>query len=70
MTSNNRQRWARVPPHLASRRPGLPAEWVPVLDRNEDAMEPVARPGYVWVDVRGRPLHVWEEHLEFRDFEV
>jgi hypothetical protein len=29
---------------------------VPVLERNDQAMEPTAQPGYVWLDVRGHPL--------------
>ena len=44
-----------------------PAERVgPVLERNEEAMEPEPRPGYVWVEVHGRRLHIWADHLEFR----
>jgi hypothetical protein len=66
-SSTNRQRWARVPPGVAWRRPGLPTEWVPVVDRNDEAMYPDAKPGYVWLEVRGRRLYVWAEHLEFRD---
>jgi hypothetical protein len=30
-------------------------------------MYPDAKPGYVWLDVRGRLLHVWADHLEFRE---
>jgi hypothetical protein len=30
-------------------------------------MYPDAKPGYVWLDVRGRRLHVWAEHLEFKE---
>jgi hypothetical protein len=30
-------------------------------------MYPDAKPGYVWLEVRGRRLYVWAEHLEFRD---
>jgi hypothetical protein len=59
--------WARVPPHLAWRRPGLPTVWVPVIDRNDEAMYPDAKPGYVWLQVGDRRLHVWVEHLEFRN---
>jgi hypothetical protein len=44
----------------------LPTEWCRVVDRNDEAMYPDAKPGYVWLDVRGRLLHVWGEHLEFR----
>ncbi len=67
MTSTDPQRFARVPAHLAWQHPGLPREWVPVLGRNEDAMNPDPLPGYVWLDARPRRLHVWAEHLEFRN---
>ena len=48
------QRWARVPPHLAWKRPGLPTEWTRVLERNEEAMNPEPLPGYLWLDTPGR----------------
>ncbi len=67
MTSPDRQRWTRVPPALAWKRPGLLTEWVPVLERNPEAMDPEPLPGYVWLDVPGRPLHVAESKLEVRD---
>ena len=67
MPSTDRQRWARVPPHLAWKRPGLPTEWTPVLERNPEAMKPEPLKDYVWLDTPGRPLHVWASHLEFRD---
>jgi hypothetical protein len=38
------QRWARVPPRLAWKRPGLPTEWTRVLERNEEAMRPEPLP--------------------------
>jgi hypothetical protein len=65
MTSST-QRWARVPPALAWKHPGLPRDWVPVLERNEEAMRPEPLPGYVWLDTRGKRIHVWAAHLEFR----
>ena len=67
MASTDRQRWARVPPHLAWKRPGLPREWTRVLERNEEAMRPEPLPGYVWLDTRGRRTHVWAAHLELRN---
>jgi hypothetical protein len=67
MTSTDRQRWARVPPELAWKRPGLPAAWTRVLERNPDAIKPEPLSGYVWLDVSGRPLHVPVAHLEFRE---
>jgi hypothetical protein len=57
---------ARCRPGLAWKRTGLPTEWVPVLERNEEAMELEPRPGYVWVAVHGRQLHIWADHREFR----
>jgi hypothetical protein len=66
MPSTQRQRWTGVPPGVAWKRPGLPSEWVHVLERHPDAVE--ALPGYCWLDVRGRPLHVGEHELEFRNF--
>jgi hypothetical protein len=67
MSSPDRQLWAWVPPQEAWRQPGLPREWVPVLHRNEDAMTPEPLPGYVRLDSKPRRVHVWAEHLEFRD---
>jgi hypothetical protein len=67
MVSTDRQRWARVPPHLAWKHPGLPTTWTRVLDRNPDAMNPDPLPGYVWLDTQGKRRHVWAAHLEFRD---
>jgi hypothetical protein len=70
MQSTNPKRWARVPPGLAWKRPGLPTEWVPVLERNPDAMNPDPQPGYVWLAVPGRVLYAPEHVLEFRDGDV
>jgi hypothetical protein len=67
MASTVRQRWARVPPQLAWKHPGLPRGWVLVLDRNEDAMTPEPLPGYVWLDLPGKVLHAPEHELEFTD---
>ena len=36
----DRPRWARVPPALAWRHPGLPTTWTRVLERNPEAMKP------------------------------
>jgi hypothetical protein len=57
-------RWARVPPGLAWKRPGLPKDWVRVLERHPGGV--VAQPGYVWLDVPGKVRHVWAAHLEVR----
>jgi hypothetical protein len=67
MASTDRQRWARVPPALAWKRPGLPAHWVRVLECNPDAMSPEPHPGYVWLETPGKVLHAPEQALEFTD---
>jgi hypothetical protein len=67
MVSTDRQRWARVPPHLAWKHPGLPTTWTRVLERNPEAMNPVPLAGYVWLATPGKRRHVWAAHLEFRD---
>lgn len=64
---NDRQRWTRVPPALAWKHPGLSADWVPVLERNPEALAPEPLPGCVGLDAKPRRLHVWSEQLEFRD---
>jgi hypothetical protein len=65
MGSTEHQRWARVPPALAWKRFGLPAEWVRVLDHHPEGVE--ALPGYVWLDMPGKVRHVAEHELEFRE---
>ena len=67
MASTDRQRWARVSPHLAWKHPGLPTKWTRVLDRNPDAMEPGPLPGYVWLATPGKVLHADQRHVEFPD---
>jgi hypothetical protein len=67
MSSTDRQRWARVAPHLAWKRPGLPTEWTPVLERNPDALNPDPLPDHVWLDTPGKVLHVEASRLEFRE---
>jgi hypothetical protein len=58
-------RWARVPPHLAWKRPGLPADWVRVLERHPEGVKTLR--GYLWLDMPGKPRHVPERELEFRE---
>lgn len=67
MAATDGQRWARVPPALAWKHPGLPREWTRVLERNPEAMQPEPLPGYVWLDSKPRRLHVWAEQLEFKE---
>jgi hypothetical protein len=64
--STEPQRWARVPPALAWKRPGLPTRWVRVVQGDRDGKPPLA--GYVFVDMGGgKIMRVWERHLEFRE---
>jgi hypothetical protein len=46
---------------------GLLADWVPVLGRNLDAMNPDPQPGYVWLNAPQKVLHVEERVLEFTE---
>jgi hypothetical protein len=46
--------------------PGLPTEWTRVLERNPEAMNPEPLPGYVWLDVPGKVLHVRIADLEIQ----
>jgi hypothetical protein len=50
MPSTDRECRARVPSHLACKHPGLPRDWVLVLERNEETMRPEPLPGYVWLE--------------------
>jgi hypothetical protein len=43
-----------------------PGGWYALLDQNPEAVEPGARPGYIWIEVDGRPRHVWSAHFEIR----
>ena len=61
------RRRSSASPAAAWRRAGIPDDWCPVLERNPEAMNPDPLPGYVWLDATPRRLHVWAEHLEFRD---
>jgi hypothetical protein len=65
MGSTEHQRWARVPPGLAWKRPGLPAQWLRVLARHREGV--AALPGYVWLDMPGNVRHAQASELEFRE---
>ena len=65
MTSTNHQRWARVPPTLAWKHPGLPTTWTRVLERNPEAMKPEPLGPHVWLDTPGKVPHVPAYQLEF-----
>ncbi len=58
------ERWARVPPAKAHRFPGLPTDWVRVVDPHPEGLVPL--PGYCYIDIPGKIRHVREAHLEFR----
>jgi hypothetical protein len=64
MKSTEPQRWARVPPELAWKRPSVPTDWMRVLERHPEGV--VAQPGYVWLEMPGKVRHVIEHELEFR----
>lgn len=49
-------------PHQAP----APSEWTRRLERNPEAMNPEPLPGYVWLDVPGKVLHVPAADPEFR----
>jgi hypothetical protein len=63
MASTNPQHWARVLPGLAWKRPGLPREWVRVLERHPEGV--LGLPGYVWLDLPGKVRSVPTWDLEF-----
>jgi hypothetical protein len=65
MESTPPQRWARCPAHLAWKSPGLPRDWVRVLAEHPRGVK--AEPGYCWLDMPGKVLHVGEHELEFRE---
>jgi hypothetical protein len=65
MGSIKHQRWARVPPGRAWKRPGLPTEWVRVLEQHPEGV--AALQGYVWLDLPGKPRHALEAQLEFTE---
>jgi hypothetical protein len=69
--STEPQRWARVPPGLAWKRPGLPRDWVRVLGRHPDPMglanDGYPIPGYIWLETPAKVLSVAKHLLEFRE---
>ena len=58
MGSTDAKRWARGKPALLWRRPGLPRDWVRVLERHPEPMGLAGQgwslPGYVWLDMPGK----------------
>lgn len=65
MASIEHQRWARCPPGIAWKHPGLPKDWVPVFARHPEGLD--ALPGRCWLDTSGKPRHVAEHLFEFRE---
>lgn len=60
MTGIQSQRWARVRPALAWKRPGLPTDWVLVLEQHRERSEAL-----LWLDMPGKARHVPEREREF-----
>ena len=65
MASPTPQRWARGLQHLLWKRPGLPRDWVPVLECHPEAVQGLL--GYVWLDMPGMVRSVDPGLLEFTD---
>jgi hypothetical protein len=65
MESTEPQRWARVPPANAWKHPGLPKDWVRVLERHPEGLSTL--PGWCWLDTPEKMRHVAEHLLEFRE---
>jgi hypothetical protein len=57
------EHWARGKPALLWKRPGLPRDWVRVLERHPEGVQGL--PGYVWLDMPGKVRSVGEHELEF-----
>jgi hypothetical protein len=56
---------ARLLPRVAHHYPSLrPNGWYKVIGYNPEAIEPRARPGYLWIEVDGRPRQVWAGHFD------
>ena len=47
--------------HYPSLRPN---GWYKLIGENPEALEPRARPGYLWIEVDGRPRQVWAGHFK------
>jgi hypothetical protein len=54
-----------VPPRLAWKRPGLPSEWVRVLQEHPEGETTL--PDWVWLDMWPKARAVAAHLLEFRD---
>jgi hypothetical protein len=61
----NNPRWARGLPELLWKRPGLPRDWVPVLEQHPEGVQGL--PGYVWLDMPGKVRSVGIHELQFTD---
>jgi hypothetical protein len=56
---------ARLLPRVSHHYPSLrPNGWYKVVSQNREAIEPRARPGYLWIEVDGRVREVWAAHFE------
>jgi hypothetical protein len=63
--STKPQRWARVPPGLAWKHPGLPRDWVRVLEHHPEGIATL--PDWVWLETPAKVRAAAEHLLEFRD---
>jgi hypothetical protein len=64
--STDRQLWARCPPGIAWKHPGLPTKVpVPVLVEHPEGA--ATEPGYVWLAMSAKPLYGRERDLEFTE---
>jgi hypothetical protein len=59
------ERWARVRPALAWKRPGLPTAWTRLLARHPEGLATLD--GWCWLDMPGKLRHVSARDLEFRE---
>jgi hypothetical protein len=65
MARTDTPRWTRGLPHLLRKRPGLPRDWVLVLERHPEGVQ--GQPGNVWLDMPGKVRSVGEHELEFTE---
>jgi hypothetical protein len=46
-----------------------PQTWYPVLDGNPEVSTPLL-PGWMWIELHGKPRNVWAAHFEVRSSET
>jgi hypothetical protein len=65
LPSTPHQRWARVRLGLAWKHPGLPRDWVRVLERHPEGIKTL--PDWVWLDTPQKIRAVSAHLLEFTE---